>query len=761
MALQSRTLDDYRDDALVWLSRGLNKGWSKPDWVSVNLTLKCNLACSFCKTCYPVREELTTREIKDIIDQTWLWGVKRFNPIGGEPFVRPDLEEILAYACAKDFYITLTTNGTLISPKRAAEIAKIPHNRLHFNFSIDGPNPWHDIGRGEGNFDKCVWGYRNLREADAAAGNAVRKTTINCIINNDNLDDLPDFLFWCRDELGVQGVQFLNLFRHGNRVDPDIQSLWIADEKLDQLDDFVDFLIGFQQHEATDAFRLANSVGDLENIKKYYRGQLEPLDGKCYSGWKELYINADGTAIMCDGKLDFLNGSFGDIRAQTIREMWRSPEIEKLRQNVKNCSTPCIQDCYLRRRSDSAIRIARGVSRLVYSELKKRYTTAAPTTAPDFPDSVLTFQLSDTGDVVTSHNPVPRERFEALLKDSPEPWEAVREDPFRFYDFRNRGYLNFSRGFLDFDILKEVIGDAQRSGTRYGVVRLSWQGDPLLHPQVEDILRWLADAYREKPYCGSIEIVTAGALLNHNFCKITAAAGDVPFTWVIQADAHDKDSYLQNHEEQLWDRVLDNVNYLLHEIQQKQPTRLRLVIQDTVTDATAGDVAKFREFWTNHLGSYGINPQVATQGIPTGNGHWLHFRRPDPADLEGIRGAKATYVAALTELGLDPTEGAPDDSKRRTCAGYWKTPTISWDGKIMLCPVDVQQTMKVGEVTSGPLGDQWWTSTRMQQIRRQVLREDFGGLNLCRDCKQPYSPNFPIISREELEGLARAGGGKK
>jgi hypothetical protein len=45
----------------------------------------------------------------------------------------------------------------------------------------------------------------------------------------------------------------------------------------------------------------------------------------------------------------------------------------------------------------------------------------------------------------------------------------------------------------------------------------------------------------------------------------------------------------------------------------------------------------------------------------------------------------------------------------------------------------------------------------MQQIRRQVLREDFGGLNLCRDCKQPYSPNFPIIDREELEQL----GGKK
>ena len=49
MALESRTLGDFRDDAAVWVSRAMNNGWARPDWVSVNLTLKCNLACSFCQ----------------------------------------------------------------------------------------------------------------------------------------------------------------------------------------------------------------------------------------------------------------------------------------------------------------------------------------------------------------------------------------------------------------------------------------------------------------------------------------------------------------------------------------------------------------------------------------------------------------------------------------------------------------------------------------------------------------------------------------
>lgn len=753
MAVTSRTLQDYGDDALVWISRGANKGWSRPDWVSVNLTLKCNLACTFCKTCYPVRQELSTREIKDIIDQTWLWGVKRFNPIGGEPFVRPDLEEILAYACEKDFYITLTTNGTLISPARAERIAAIPYNRLHFNVSLDGPNPWHDMGRGQGNFDKAVWGFRNLREADRAAGNPVRKIMINAIINKLNLSELPAFLYWCRDELGAQGVQFLNLFRHGNRIDPDVEALWLTEDRWDELDQFIDFLIGFQQHEADANFGLANSIGDLHNIKKYYRDQLKPLDGRCYSGWKELYVNADGTAIMCDGKLDFLNGSFGDIRKQTLRQMWTGPEIEKLRGNVKNCTTPCIQDCYLRRRSDSALRIARGVSRLVFDELKKKYQRRT-LEVPRYADSTLTLQLSDTTDLDTAWQRVPMERFRKLVADSPEPFDKVRQDPFEFYEFRNRGYIRFGRGFLDFDVIKGIVQDAQRNDQVYGCLRLGWAGEPLLHPQVEEILRWLGETWQSKPYARRIEIVTNGTLLNHNYCRITAEQGAVPWTWIFQVDAFDKDSFLAHHQEQLWDRVLDNVNFLLKEVAEKKPAQLRIVLQDTVTGATASDVARFAEFWESHLDSYGLAVQRKAGGLPTDQGHWLHFRRPDPPDLEGIRGADSLYREALGAVGLSHPPPAPDE--HRTCAAYWKTPTVSWDGKVVLCEVDTQQSMKVAEATVGSLSEAWWTGPRLHQIREQVRREDLSGLSLCNGCQQPYSPNAPTIDKAELDAWFEA-----
>jgi radical SAM protein with 4Fe4S-binding SPASM domain len=745
----SRTVSDFGEDALFWASRALNKGWNRPDWVSVNLTLKCNLSCTFCKTCYPVKEELSTREIQDIIDQTFRWGVKRWNPIGGEPFVRPDLEEILEYACRKDFYITLTTNGTLISPKRAARIAEIPSNRLHFNFSIDGPNPWHDEGRGAGNFDKVVRGYRNLREADRERGNAVRKVTINTIINARNLSDLPSFLFWCRDELGAQGVQFLNLFRHGNRVDPEIQSLWIPESRLPELDEFVDFLLGFVEHEANDAFSLANTKEDLANIKRYYRGELQPLDGRCYSGWKELYINADGTAIMCDGKLDFLNGSFGDIRKQTLRELWTGEEITRLRQNVKDCQTPCIQDCYLRRRSDSALRIARGVGLLLYQELKKKYVRPQQG-APKVGDAELTVQLSDVLDVETRGREAAGKRLAALWRGSPEPLGFVREDPFRFYELRNRGALDFGRGFLDMGILKALVEDAQRHDQRYRVVRLGWDGEPLLHPQMEEILRWLVEAWRRKPFADVLEIPTNGTLLNHNYARITTEARDVPWRWCVQVDAWDQDSYLLHHGEALWLRVLDNINFLAARMAEERGAT-SLVIECLATERTAPAVAEFTKFWTAHLTGMGLPPALSAGQPGMGPGAALLLRCEDPGDRTRVKDARAAFTAACAAVGLPVP--LPPDAPRRSCGAYWKRPTVSWDGKLVLCPTDTQQTMRVGDLATTSLTSHWWEGARIAQIRKQARREDTTGMNLCRGCPMPYSPNGCAVTTEELERL--------
>ena len=360
-------MDNWKNighDAKMHLARRMNTGWGKPDRISVNLTLRCNLTCTMCTTCYE-SPEISLDEVKKIIDQTSEWGVEVFNPLGGEPFMRSDLEEILLYAVHKGFYVTITTNGTLISKGRAKMLARIPSDRLHLNISLDGNRTSNDAIRGKGMYDKAIQGYEAIREADAVAGNSKRKILVNSILHRNNVDHYIETLEEF-ERLGFDGVQVLNLFRAEENSET-ANELWFKEIDFLQLEAVCAELEPLKRRGF-----IQNSLKEIQQIPSYYRHGLEPLDAPCWAGWKELYINADGKAIMCDGKLDFLKGSFGDIRTSSLQELWNSDVLRQRRGVVKTCSTPCVQTCYLRQESDSAIEIVDRGRRLFGDGLQRK-----------------------------------------------------------------------------------------------------------------------------------------------------------------------------------------------------------------------------------------------------------------------------------------------------------------------------------------------------------------------------------------------------
>ena len=96
--------------------------------------------------------ELSLQEIYSIIDQTSDMGVEVLIH-WGEPFMRGDIEEIYPMLC-KRVFVSLTTNGTLISQRRAERIALIPVDPCTLIFSLDGNQQSNDFVRGEGNYER-------------------------------------------------------------------------------------------------------------------------------------------------------------------------------------------------------------------------------------------------------------------------------------------------------------------------------------------------------------------------------------------------------------------------------------------------------------------------------------------------------------------------------------------------------------------------------------------------------------------------------
>ncbi len=148
-----------------------------PFTIAWELTRACAFACRHCRAeAQPRRhpEELTTEESLRLIDQ-----IKEFgNPIlvvtGGDPMMRRDLYDILAYAVQRGLRTSLTPTTTrLVTPKALARVREAGVRRVAV--SIDGPSAdVHDAFRGfPGSFEMAL----DIARDTVAAGLSLQVNT--------------------------------------------------------------------------------------------------------------------------------------------------------------------------------------------------------------------------------------------------------------------------------------------------------------------------------------------------------------------------------------------------------------------------------------------------------------------------------------------------------------------------------------------------------------------------------------------------------
>src|SRR5258708_12971756 len=90
--------------------------------VQLDLTYRCNERCIHCYLDHDDHGEMTTAEIKDLLDQMADAGVFYLTLSGGEILMRRDFFDLLEHARARTFCIKLKTNGVLIRREQAERI---------------------------------------------------------------------------------------------------------------------------------------------------------------------------------------------------------------------------------------------------------------------------------------------------------------------------------------------------------------------------------------------------------------------------------------------------------------------------------------------------------------------------------------------------------------------------------------------------------------------------------------------------------------
>jgi radical SAM protein with 4Fe4S-binding SPASM domain len=125
---------------------------------------------------------------------------------GGEPMIHPRFFDLVDKATALGLKLTISTNGTLITPEKAALLKAA--NVAYVGISLDGIGPIHDeFRRKEGAFDAAVRGFKNCHAVN-------QKTGLRLTLTRHNVENINQILDFIEDQ-EIQRVCFYHLVPAG------------------------------------------------------------------------------------------------------------------------------------------------------------------------------------------------------------------------------------------------------------------------------------------------------------------------------------------------------------------------------------------------------------------------------------------------------------------------------------------------------------------------------------------------------------------
>ncbi len=137
-------------------------------WFQVAGT-RCNLACNHCFiSCHPRNRSfgfLSLNEVARRLEESVPLGVREYYFTGGEPFLNPEMTNILVETL-KYGPATVLTNGTVLRETWLEQLRRAEQESifsLEFRVSIDGfTAEWNDPIRGKGTFERALAGVQRL-----------------------------------------------------------------------------------------------------------------------------------------------------------------------------------------------------------------------------------------------------------------------------------------------------------------------------------------------------------------------------------------------------------------------------------------------------------------------------------------------------------------------------------------------------------------------------------------------------------------------
>jgi radical SAM protein with 4Fe4S-binding SPASM domain len=310
---------------------------ARPIFAVWELTMKCDQPCQHCgsRAGAARASELSTAEILAVAASLADLGCREIGLIGGEAYLRPDLDEIIGYLAGRGLRVGMQTGGRALTAARARRLREAGLTAL--GVSVDGPAPVHDLLRGNAGSHEAA-----LRALDAGREGGLVISS-NTQVNRLNYRLLRETVGELRAR-GIESWQVALTVPMGRAADrPEwILEPWSVVEVIDTL--------AAIQREAAAAFAagsghdggsapkppggvpfnvfISNNVGYFgphELTLRSRPGGGEAHFRGCRAGVDVIGIESDGTVKGCPS-LPTAPYAGGNVRDLSLQQIWEHSE---------------------------------------------------------------------------------------------------------------------------------------------------------------------------------------------------------------------------------------------------------------------------------------------------------------------------------------------------------------------------------------------------------------------------------------------------
>jgi radical SAM protein with 4Fe4S-binding SPASM domain len=282
--------------------------------VQLDLTYRCNERCVHCYLDHDDHGEMTTAEIKHLLEEMADAGVFILTLSGGEIFLRKDFFEILEYARRRlTFCVKLKTNAILIREREAARIRNLGVESVQISIYSHRPEVHDAITLVRGSLQRSLGAIRFLKSQ------GLRVIMANVLMIQ-NAQDYPGVRALA-DELGVECT-----------LDPTITPMMDGNRSV--------LSLGVDQGVLREVFRDTGLVGNADEFCAIPAAADETALASlpCSAGHTACYVSPYGDVFPC---VQFPLPT-GNVRKQRFLDIWRhSDRMNEVRSIRMKDLTTC------------------------------------------------------------------------------------------------------------------------------------------------------------------------------------------------------------------------------------------------------------------------------------------------------------------------------------------------------------------------------------------------------------------------------------